>query len=228
MKKLVLSICSLACLAAAASATAQEEDGPAVGLKAGTTGIGAEFYMPLSEAVNLRLGYNTLDYNTDFDTDDVDYEGDIRKDSVSLVADWHLWDNSFRVSGGVYHHFDNEVEVVGLPTIGGTFEFNDVVYSSLDVGRVRGRADFRQTSPYIGIGWGDATRAGKSFGLTVELGLLYQGSSSVRLAATDCNLPQLACAQLASDLRAEEAELEDDLDDYEWWPVLNVGLTFRF
>ena len=229
MNNILLSgLCVTSLLLGSTAAAQQGSTGPAIGVKAGTTGFGGEFIAPLSDALNLRIGYSRLDYERDFDTDDVRYDGDITRNAASLVADWHPGSAAFRVSGGLYHHFDNEIDVTGRPGRTGSYEFNNRIYSSDDIGSIRGSGRFNKTTPYIGIGWGNATRGSAGVGFMAELGLMYQGSASVRLSARDCRLPEALCTQLAEDLREEARELEDDINDYKWWPVLNLGIYLRF
>lgn len=206
----------------------QRQDGLALGLKAGTTGIGIELSAPVTDNINVRLGYNWLDYDRNFSTDDVRYNGELIKKSAAVIADWHPEAGSFRVSAGVYHHFDNYIDVLGRPTATGTYEFNNQVYSAENVGNVRGRGQFSRTVPYLGLGWGNASRSENRIGFSADLGVLYQDSAKVNLQALNCTLPAGFCAQLDADLNAEAAELEDEMGDYKWWPVLNLGFYFQF
>lgn len=199
----------------------------AIGPKIGTTGLGAEASLALTETVSLRGAYSVFDYDTDFDDTDVRYDAEFDKDSISLLLDWNPGNGGFRISAGAYAHSDNKVSVLATPTAGGTYTFNDNTYNASDIGSVLGSVSFNKTTPYLGIGWGNTSRA---TGLTfmVDLGVQLQDSPNVVLVSTNCSLPASACAQLNSDLQAEVQELEDDGDDFKMWPVLNVGLMYRF
>jgi len=35
-------------------------------------------------------------------------------------------------------------------------------------------------------------------------------------------------AALTADVKKEEADLQESLDDFEWWPVLSAGLVYQF
>jgi hypothetical protein len=44
-----------------------------------------------------------------------------------------------------------------------------------------------------------------------------------------CNAPNATlCAQLATDAAAEQGELQDDADGYKYWPVLAIGVSYKF
>ena len=36
------------------------------------------------------------------------------------------------------------------------------------------------------------------------------------------------CADLEDDVAAEQVELQKDADDYEYWPVLSIGVSYKF
>jgi hypothetical protein len=96
------------------------------------------------------------------------------------------------------------------------------------VGDARGRADFGSLAPYVGLGYGRALSADGHFSFLFDLGVAFPGSPDVTLDVT-CNAPNATlCAQLASDAAAEERELQDDADDYKYWPVLAIGVSYKF
>ncbi len=60
-------------------------------------------------------------------------------------------------------------------------------------------------------------------GVSLDLGVFYQGTPDVTLNQTG---GVVAVSQ--ADLDAEEKNLEDDLDDFEFYPVATIGIHFRF
>ncbi len=61
-----------------------------------------------------------------------------------------------------------------------------------------------------------------------DIGVAFTGAADVRLNVTcDMGNPAL-CAQLADDVAAEEAELQRDADDVKYWPVLSLGVSYKF
>ena len=58
------------------------------------------------------------------------------------------------------------------------------------------------------------------------MGAIYIGEPSVEMTSTsDCGLFQSACNNA---LQNEEDELEDDLSDLKFYPVVSLGLSYRF
>jgi hypothetical protein len=98
------------------------------------------------------------------------------------------------------------------------------VYTPAEVGTLSARTEFDRTAPYAGVGW-DWSRNSRLFGVSFDLGLLDQGSPTVSLHA-DGGL--VADPQFEDDLAAEQAELNDSLDDFGLVPYATLGFVFRF
>jgi hypothetical protein len=75
------------------------------------------------------------------------------------------------------------------------------------------------SAPYLGIGWGNAA-VGKRVGFLFDLGVLRQGSGDVTLFSNFVLVDP-------ADIEQEIVELEDDIDDYELWPVISFGVAIR-
>ncbi len=224
MKKLVLPLATAAALAAL-SANVQAD--VALYAKGGTLGLGAGVGITLTENLYARVGYNAYNFDKDIDDTDVSYDGEIDLKSGELLLDWHPFAGSFRVTAGAYLN-KNEVSAKGKPT-NGTYEINDVEYDAADVGSLNANIDFKNVSPYIGIGWGNVLDKAGHFTVTADIGALYQGSPDVKANVT-CGptLDAATCAQLQSDVAAEATELEEDVESFKWWPVISLGLAYRF
>lgn len=219
--------CALPVLLLGATMASAQDSRFAIGPSVGTTGLGINLNYSLTDAFGLRLGYNHFDYDTDFDDTDVSYDAEFDKDSISLLLDWHPGNGSFRITAGAYTHSDNGVSVVATPTASGTYTFNGRDYSANDIESISGDAGFNKTTPYLGIGWGNLTRA-PGFSMMLDIGVQFQDSPDIRLGVQGCGLPAAACDRLNRDLQVEVDELKDEAEDFEFWPVLNLGVYYRF
>lgn len=197
------------------AATAQAE-GFALGAKLGTTGLGLEGTVGLRDHLNLRGGVYGLDYSRELEEDGIEYDGDLELRSAALLADWHPFGGGFRVSAGGYYNGN---------------EFSGSAEGSLDIGnntydaRLDATVDWDGFAPYLGVGYGNAV-AGGGWSFAFDLGVMFTGSPSVDL---DGQVNNAALQdQFEDDLRREEAQLEDDVEDIEYYPVLNLGLAYRF
>lgn len=74
----------------------------------------------------------------------------------------------------------------------------------------------------LGIGWGNTVEQNQNQSFSFDLGVIFQGSSDVRLRKTS------SVAGLDTSLRAEEQQLEQSLDDFDIYPVLSLGVAWKF
>jgi len=194
----------------------------AVAAKASTLGLGGEItanVVPM--LLNVRLQANGFRYNTTITKSQVTYDGKLRLLSVGAIADLYPFAGKFRVSGGLYYN-GNKFDIIGKPGIGGTFTFNGITYTSAQVGAVNGTIDFNNFSPYLGIGWGDAISSGSPLGFSFELGALYQGKPSTSISTTK-SVPGLSAS-----IAAEKKKLDDSLKNFRFYPVIAVGVNWKF
>jgi len=221
MKKCLLVGCVAPAMIFCATSVVAETGDFGVSIKAGALGAGAELSKSLSEKFSIGLGVNSYNYKTAKTESNIDYDFNFELQSVSLLGSYHPFGGVFRLTGGVLYN-NNELKLDGKPTAGSTYDINGVTYSASQVGTLTGTVTFNKTAPYLGIGWGN--RPGGKFGLTADIGALYQGSPTLVLNATGA----LSDPALASDLEQERRSAESDLGNFKWYPVVSVGLYFRF
>jgi hypothetical protein len=193
---------------------------------AGTVGFGGGVATNFNQHLGARVGYTTYTYDVeDLEESDLTFNGEADVGGAQAILDWYPMGGSFRLSLGAVEAAD--VDVKAKP-VGGTFTFDDVEYSADDVGEARGRADFGSLAPYVGLGYGRALSTDGHLSFTADLGVAFTGAPDVNLEVT-CNAPNPAiCAQLVSDAAAEEAELQNDANDYKYWPVVSIGVAYKF
>ena len=112
--------------------------------------------------------------------------------------------------------------MTGTPT-SGTYTLNGHTYTAQQVGSLTGKTHFNGAAPYVGIGWGDPMDGGR-LTFTANVGAIYQGAPNISLTATGA----AANPQLASDVQAEQNRVNSKVSGYQWWPVMGVGLMYRF
>ncbi|MFC1637046.1 hypothetical protein ACFL5Z_19670 [Planctomycetota bacterium] len=194
----------------------------AIGAKAGTLGIGGELTKKVATDINIRVGFNMLDYSFDDDIADIEYDIGLDLRSLSALVDWHIFDGPFRITGGVLsmgNQFDLDALINQNITIG------DNTYTPAEVGRLSGRVDIEGAAPYIGIGWGNPVGRGRRWGFYSDFGVAFASSPDVVLRATGTMAGNPA---FQADLAKEAQDIKDDLEDLEVYPVLSAGLYFRF
>ncbi len=201
----------------------------AVAVRAGTTGIGLDYDIALGSSVSARIGYSGFDYDHGVDTADVQYNGNLKLSMASGLIDWYAFHGGFRVSVGAVGG-DTRLDITGHPSAGGIYTLNGHSYTAADVGSLTGQVKFgNPVSPYVGIGWGNPVGAQHHLHFLVDVGAIYGGTPAIALAAA-CGsaVGSAACTQLQSDVTAEKAKLRHDVSIVQWYPVLDVGLAYRF
>ena len=215
-------IAALAMLAAGTTVLA----GVGVTAKLGTLGYGGELTVGMAQQFNVRVGFNVFDYDFDenfFDDDDDDDVDEIQValdlQTIALLLDWHPAGDGLRFTAGAVLN-DNEV---GLSA-----DANDIVDigdGEYRIGTLAGEVTVNDISPYIGVGYGNAAGGGH-WHFAIDVGLLYQGSPDVTLdaSALDPALQPL----LEEDVAREIEDVEDDIDSFSFYPVVAIGLSYRF
>ncbi len=198
-------------------------EGASVGVKVGTLGIGPEIGVSFSKYFGARFGFNYLPFSYSDTINDTRYDFDLNLQSVSAILDFHPFRNSFRLSGGFFYN-GNNLDASAKST-SGSYKVGNHRYPAALVGRLKGDIDFNSFAPYCGLGIDTTFGRDKSFGLTLELGVLFQGSPDVDLTADG---PLSNVNAFRRDLEREENDIEDDLDKFQFYPVISVGMSYRF
>lgn len=199
----------------------------AASLDAGTLGFGAHVSVPLRPALNLRLGVSGYHYDFSSSTSDVDYNFRLKLQTIEALLDWYPMDNAFHLSAGLIHN-GNKITSVARPSATGTYTINGNTYSAAQAGVVNGNTEFRTAAPYLGIGWGNPVSDKKGWGFTSDLGVMFQGSPSSTLTSSGCTASTQICDQLQNDLAAETTSLDQKTNNFKYYPVLRVGVSYAF
>lgn len=199
-----------------------DSGGLAISAKAGTLGLGGELTTGITSNVNARVGLNTLDFDYDDEFDNVEYDVGLDFASFSALVDWYLFDSSFRISGGLIS-MDHTLNLDATPSE--NVNIGDGAYTPAQIGTLSGDVEIDGVAPYIGIGWGDPMDRNKKWGFYCDFGVAFTDSPDVSLAA---NGTLASDPTFQANLAREREEIEDDLEPFEFYPVLSLGLYFRF
>ena len=226
MKNILFSIATVTLLAGNVSADVSSIDwsNTSIGADIGTTGYGITGVKQLHDYPNWAVRVGAHKYSKTFTTTDnkADYDFDLDLGDVQLMADYHPWMSSFKVTlGALYNGTDFKGKIKPRGT---KFTFNNVEYDVGDIGNVDTKVDFDNSiAPYIGIGWDTSfNKPEKSWGFTFNLGVAYSGSAKVSYD------PKVKTQALLDDLEVEKKSLQDDLDKYKYLPYISIGFNYKF
>ncbi|HYS53319.1 MAG TPA: hypothetical protein VER58_06095 [Thermoanaerobaculia bacterium] len=188
-----------------------------------TLGYGVSAGFGVTPLFGIRVAGHTGSYSRDLHKESIAYNGKLKFNNYGGLLDIYPMASGFRLSGGIFGN-DNKIDLASKP--GQTITVNGVPYPSDAIGNVTGDVKFSRTSPYLGFGWGNKP-SGHGFGVTFDLGVLYQGSPKLRVQANPKN-PALVPASFYTNLETERAKTENDIKNYKYWPVVGVGFSFSF
>lgn len=227
-----------ALFAVSGAANAEGVTNLSIATRVSTLGVGVELKYQFHEKFNGRFVVNEYDADYNETNSGNQYNGDFNLSTYGLIADWHPTGNGFRLSAGVYSNSNGLI----ARTDGNMFTFDGQQY----IGNARATVDFKSLAPYAGLGWSSQKDNGWSFDF--EIGALFQGDTELRASgnAGPCNFSVNASgvatvggvgacttsgvtqAEFTADIEAEHRELEDDLNDLKVYPVVSIGIQYRF
>jgi len=223
MKRILLVSIAL-CLGLSSMA---EAGGIGVAVRGSTLGGGLEVGLGLAPDLSLRGGLNGATYSYSGTESGNDYEFDLTLSSVTGLVDYHLLGGGFRITGGLVLN-GNKLEAVAETGFNVEYDVGGVIYTVEEVGTLNGDIEFSSTAPYAGIGWGNIVGEDKKLGLLLDIGVVLQGSPSVSLSTTkELPEPELQ-AELEANLQREEEALEEDLKAFDFYPVVSIGISYKF
>ncbi len=202
-------------------------EGTGLTVKAGTLGAGLEISKSFSDSVGGRLGLNAFSHSKSATQGTVNYDFKLKLSTVTALADWYPWQSSFRTTAGLVSN-GNKADLTADPATDNVI--NGVTYTPGQIGSLIGNMRFNSIAPYLGIGWGNPAKKDDTWSLVTDIGVLIQGSPKTSLVgicgASIVGTP--VCAQLQSDVAAENVKLESSLHNYKLWPVISVGASYHF
>lgn len=204
----------------------------ALGGKAGSLGLGLELTVGLSPQWNARLGANGFNYSDDRrKAGHLEYDATAKLRTGTALLDWHPGGYGFRLSGGLVYN-DTHIDGTSVVPASGNYDIGGIQVPVSLVGTLSGRIDFDRVVPYAGLGWGNAVGPDRKVGFFVDAGAMFQGKGKVKLtpnipAGSPLNDPT-ARAALDILLREEENSIQKDVADYTVYPVVAIGVTYKF
>jgi len=199
-----------------------EEERFALSAKAGTLGVGLEGIARINSRLHGRVAANGFEYDFDRTESDIEYDVEIELLSFSALLDWFPFENTFYLTTGVLAN-QNEFDLTAK--LAGSYKVGDTTYTAAQVGTLTGKMDFNEVAPYVGIGWGNPFEADEDWSFLVDIGVMFQGSPNVDLSV-DGTLANNAA--FLADLGREEDNLEDEVEELQFYPVVSIGAAYRF
>lgn len=216
-----------------------------VGVRFGTAGFALDYTYGINRYVDVRGGYHFGSYDREQEEDGIAYQGELEISAFTAMADIKPFGGGFRLSLGA---FSSPPELALKANGRDDYELGDATYRGDLV--LNGDLDLGSLTPYFGLGWGGTANA-TGFGASFDIGVMFAKSPDVSLAVNgracdaspgtgnpDCDpsgaegfdvngdSPQVQAFQANVDREARN--LEDETEDFNMWPVIMLGLHYRF
>lgn len=228
-------------LVSAQTAGGGSSNKPAVGVavKASTFGIGVDAAVRVHSKVNLRGGFNFFSFSHDFDDteNNIVYAGNLKMRSVAATLDWFPFGGGFHLSPTFVITNGNKATLSSVIPAGKTIDIDDTEYrsSATDPIKVAGEVSFKNARPGILLGFGNIA-GGRRVTVPFEIGVIFASAPVGTLAftGTACQTNGLNCRNVATDptiqndVKNAQLELNDTIKPLRFYPVLSLGLSFRF
>ncbi len=166
----------------------------------------------------MRAGAGFYSYSGDFRESGIGYNGKLKLGAVPIALDVFPFRNWFRLGGGLIINL-NEVTATAA---GQTLEIGDRRYSLPEIGQLTGKAKFNRVAPYFGIGFNNPVKKRGHWGFFVDLGGMYHGRPSITLQTS------ITTPLLQQDLAKEVLQLNREVEKYRFFPVVQLGISYRF
>lgn len=214
----------LATAALGFSSTANAEDQDArysVGLTAGTLGIGPEVGYRIDPMFGVRGSATFFGLSHDFDVNDITYNGKLKLSSFGLNADLYPFKGGFRLSAG-FRIDKNKVKMRATPTA--PVSIGDTTYTPAQIGTLSGAVNAKDFAPTLALGYAGGLTKGVKFG--IDAGAMFQGRPRI----TDLKATGLLASNPAflADIANEQRKIDDKIDKYKVYPLLQISLSYAF
>ena len=227
---------------------------PAIAIKVGVAGAGVDVALPLARKFNIRGGASFFDFDHTFTSDGTSYDASLDFKTAMIALDWYPFGGSFRMSPIAQIYNGNSVTAITTepaPTAG-SFDLGDQDYFSTTSDPVHGSAYLTmgnqggsKVAPGFTIGWGNMIPRGKGqhWSVPFEMGFLYIQAPQIVLnfqgTACESQVQAIAgsgpsCVNMGTDptaqsnLHQEQTDINNTLSGLRFFPVISVGLSYKF
>lgn len=217
----------------------------AVGGGFSALGVNLQAAVNANRYMNIRGVGNFFNYSiNNIGANGFNVDGKLNLATAGAAVDFYPFPNhGFRVSPGVLFHNGNSFGATITAGGGSSFTLNRNTYYSSPSDPVTGAGSLvlhaQRPAFTITTGWGNMiSRRGGQWSFPFELGAAMVGAPSVNLALTSgqvCSTPQggvcqkvASDASLNSDLQAQAAKYQKDVNPLRIYPIVSSGVAYSF
>jgi len=213
--------------------------GLAVGVNFGLAGIGFDVATPLiHQWINLRGGASFFSYTPSTITvDNLNVNGNLKFQNAATMVDVFPFHGSFRLSAGATIYNNTGLTATLSVPNGQSISLGNGTYYSDPRFPLSGNGVFtfggNNVVPRTTIGFGNMLPKKGRFRFETEIGVQYFSAPTVQYTFTGngcpaANSPEISCGPVnQTDVLTEQNDLQNDLTDLKFFPVLSFGLSYK-
>ena len=213
--------------------------GLAVGVNFGLAGIGFDVATPLiHQWINLRGGASFFSYTPSTITvDNLNVNGNLKFQNAATMVDVFPFHGSFRLSAGATIYNNTGLTATLSVPNGQSISLGNGTYYSDPRFPLSGNGVFtfggNNVVPRTTIGFGNMLPKKGHFTFETEIGVQYFSAPTVKYTFTGngcpaANSPESSCGPVnQTDVLTEQNDLQNDLTDLKFFPVLSFGLSYK-
>ncbi len=217
MKQAIQAV-MVATVATAMAGAAQAQEIYAHG---GTLGAGIGAALPLNSWAGVHAELEGFGLSHSLNVDGNQYDGHLKLLQGGLYLDLFPFKSSgFRVTAGALIN-GNELNAQAVPNAQGNYKIGNEFVPA--VGPAPSTSiTLPRVIPYLGIGYGHKP-VSKGFGLTFDLGVAYGRPH------TSYNVPAIySTFTTQANIDQEEQNISNKVERYKIYPVVQIGVSYRF
>jgi hypothetical protein len=208
-----------------------------VGFKIGLGGIGFDVATPLMKRLNVRGGAGFLSYTYSGTVNNEPVNANLKLNNAEIMLDLFPFNGGFRISAGTTVYNKTGLNGTLGVTGGNKITIGNTSYTSDPASPISGNlaAAFGGTAvPRFTVGWGNMVARNHRIRFETELGIEVIGTPSVAwtFSGEGCVNSSGTCSSgygpiAASDVAAQNASLQNDLNGFKVFPIFNIGLSYK-
>ena len=211
-----------------------------VSFKASTLGAGTDIATALGRHFAFRGSENTLDFDYSFSIDGVTYDSRFHLRSGGLSLDWFPLRRGIRISPGMTYIKNNLSAISSVPP-GKYFELGSQGFINSVDDPLNGTASVvfpRKVAPMLTIGFRSIVPGNgegqRRLSFPAELGFAYTGAAKIDVTLNGTACTNEGCFTFADNadaqdsLKAEIQKLNNRLESYPIYPIVSLGVAYRF
>ncbi|MHB8286829.1 MAG: hypothetical protein ACYDD1_19425 [Caulobacteraceae bacterium] len=196
----------------------------AVGVTAGTDGVGGDLQYLLTPQIVLRGRGTWLEFSYGGQSSDLHYSGKFDLSEGGGFVDFHPFSNPFTVSVGAVAG-PRKVNLTAVYTK--NVSYLGQTFTPSQLGVAGGAANLSSPAPFVGLGFDNTFTTRSHFGFKVLAGVAFGSAPKTNLQPISGLVTQYPTL-IAADLAQADSTIHKNGDIFAYYPQVSAGVTYRF